>query len=70
MLQNGNWFQKLRALATSCHVGFHATQTAAGQYIPVVTEIINIQNIPEEIVIYRFGKHGKKADGWKPATVC
>ena len=40
-----------------------AVKTVAGQYIPLVNEIINSRNTQKEILIYRFGKHGKKADG-------
>ena len=39
------------------------------------SRMINSENAPKETglisaVAYRFGEHGKMADGWKPATIC
>ena len=41
-------------------------KTASGQCIPIVDGIMNSEKHQKECeVIYRFGEHDKRADGWK-----
>ena len=47
-------------------------KTASGHCIRLVNKIINSENTPKEIMksFTDYGKHDKKTDGWKPATIC
>ena len=62
-------------LLTWCHTNLSSSQfirtvkTTGCQWITLEWWIVRMPQ-GDRAVIYRFGEHGKMADGWKPATIC